>query len=371
MTKDRITGDGLLPVQRPPEPFISCVLPAFNEEENLAALLPLLSEQLAQLSPRYEILVVDDGSQDKTAEVAVALSATCSVRLLQLARNFGKENALTAGIDHAGGDLIILMDADFQHPIELLAQFFSYWQQGFDMVYGIRADRHDESAWKRRFSRWFYAFMARGTSAVKIEPDAGDFRLMDRRVANALRSLPERSRFMKGLYSWVGFKTIGLSYHVESRRAGQSGFNFWRLAELAITGITSFTSLPLRLCSGFGALVSLLSIFYGTYIVLRTLVLGVDLPGWATLVAGVCFLSGIQLLSIGILGEYIARVFVEVKQRPTYVIGRYHEPAKQTGGAQENDSAVVSLRTDRDCRPAGPLAGRRPAGAPGHSSTAG
>lgn len=320
---DKMTGTSLLPVQRKSEPMICCVLPAFNEEDNLAALIPILCSQLAQLSPYYEILVVDDGSQDKTAEVVVRLSAAYPVRLLQLARNFGKECALTAGIDHARGDLVILMDADFQHPVNVLPRFFAYWLQGFDMVYGIRKDRENESAWKRRCSYWFYTFMMRG--ALPIEPNAGDFRLLDHEVVDALRALHERTRFMKGLYSWVGFKTVGISYQVEDRRAGKSGFNFWRFTELAITGITSFTSLPLRFCAGFGAMVSILSIIYGLYIVLKTLAFGVELPGWATLVVGITFLSGIQLLSIGILGEYVARVFIEVKQRPSYVIGRQHE----------------------------------------------
>jgi glycosyltransferase involved in cell wall biosynthesis len=325
LVAEKVSGNRLIPVERKAFPFINCVLPAYNEEESLGALIPLLCAQLMELSPYYEIIVVDDGSGDNTAQVAVNLSAQYPVRLVQLARNFGKESALTAGIDHANGDLIILMDADFQHPIEVLPRFFRRWRQGFDMVYGIRADRDQEYAWKRRCSQWFYAFLTRSASSVTIEPDAGDFRLLDRRVIDALRDLPERNRFMKGLYAWVGFKTIGITYQVENRRSGQSGFNFRRLMELAITGVTSFTSLPLRFCSGFGALVSLISILYGFYIALKTVVFGIDLPGWATLVVAISFLSGAQLLSIGILGEYIARVFMEVKQRPTYVVGRCHD----------------------------------------------
>ncbi len=321
---EKIAGELLLYHARTQAPFISCVLPAYNESGNLGSLIPLLAKQLETLSPTYEIVIVDDGSRDATAAIAVQLAADHPVRLIQLARNFGKESALTAGIDHARGDILILMDADFQHPIETIPLFFSYWQQGYDMVYGIRTDRHDESAIKRNLTNWFYSFLTRASNTVPIEPNAGDFRLLDRSVVEALQKLPERTRFMKGLYSWVGFKSVGIPYHVESRKAGQSGFNFWRLLELAVTGITSFTSLPLRFCSGAGAAVSLLSILYGCYITLRTLIYGVDLPGWATLVAGMSFLSGIQLLAIGILGEYIAKIFIEVKQRPTYVVGRYY-----------------------------------------------
>lgn len=321
----KVFGSKLIQAQRINKPFIGCVLPALNEEANLLAIVPLLCAQLEQLSPFYEIIVVDDGSNDSTAEVVVKLSNNYPVSLLQLARNFGKENALTAGIDHIRGDLVILMDADFQHPIEVLPRFFAFWQQGFDMVYGIREDRQGESTLKRRCSHLFYSFMAHSSSAPLLEPNAGDFRLLDRKVIEVLRMLPERSRFMKGLYGWVGFKTIGIHYRVEDRQSGKSQFNFRSLFELAITGITSFSSLPLRLWTAFGAVVSLTSILYGLFILLRTFAFGVDLPGWATLVVAICFLSGIQLLSIGVLGEYIARIFIEVKQRPSYVVGRRHD----------------------------------------------
>ncbi len=314
-------------VQRMPEPFIGCVIPAYNEADNLVSLIPLLCVQLAQLSPKYEILIVDDGSQDNTAEVAIKLAADYPVRLLQFARNFGKENALTAGLDHTRGDLVILMDADFQHPLDVLPQFFAYWLQGFDMVYGIRKGSGNEGVWRRYFSGLFYALMARSVNKVPLEANAGDFRLLDRKVVEVLNALPERSRYMKGLYAWVGFKTIGIPFQVEHRRAGTSGFNLWRLSELALTGITSFTSLPLRLSSAVGTLIAILSVLFGLYILLKTLIFGVDLPGWATLAVGISFLSGIQLLSIGVLGEYVARIFIEVKQRPSYVVDRVHDYA--------------------------------------------
>lgn len=311
--------------------LIGCVVPAHNEAENLQKLLPVLNEQLAKLSPQYEILIVDDGSRDNTSEVAIELSARFPVRLLQLSRNFGKENALTAGIDHVRGDVVLLIDADLQHPVELIPTFYQHWRDGYDMVYGVRTDRDDEKYWKRRLSGWFYNLLRR-MSDIPIEPNAGDFRLMDRRVVDTLKALPERNRFMKGLYGWVGFKSISVPFHVEHRQKGKSSFNFWRLMELAVTGITSFTSIPLRIWAGIGAIISIFSIIYGVFIAIRTIFFGVDLPGWATLTVGVTFLGGVQLFSIGVLGEYVARIFTEVKHRPPYVIYRQHDfdsPAKR------------------------------------------
>jgi glycosyltransferase involved in cell wall biosynthesis len=305
------------------KPTVTCVVPAFNEGENLTELIPMLDETLRTISSEYSILVVDDGSDDDTSAVVISLAAQYPVRLLQLSRNFGKESAITAGLDHVDTDVVILMDADCQHPVELLPVFMKHWHEGVDMVYGVIQSRDDESAFKRQATKWFYAMLSR-TASIPIIPDAGDFRLFDRQVVDALRALPERTRFMKGLYSWVGFTSIGIPYRPAPRYAGRSQFHMRNLTRLAVTGLTSFSDVPLRVWSGIGALISLISILYGVYIIIRTLVFGIDLPGWATLTVAMTFIGGVQLLSIGILGEYIGRIFTEVKGRPVYLIRRSH-----------------------------------------------
>jgi glycosyltransferase involved in cell wall biosynthesis len=309
------------PITRPAEPLISCVIPAFNEAENLRLLIPSLTQTLLALSPRVEILVVDDGSSDNTAATAFALATDYPVKCLLLSRNFGKENALTAGIDDARGDIVILMDADGQHPLSMIPQFFAQWQQGYEMVYGVRANRDDEGFWKRQFTHWFYKVLRRA-SRVPIEPDAGDFRMLDRKVIESLRTLPERSRFMKGLYAWVGFRSIGLPFDVAERRVGKSTFNFRRLTRLAVLGLVSFTDLPLRMSTLIGLAISMVSILYGSYELISTLIAGNNVPGYATLIVALTFLNGVQLMAIGVVGEYIARIFNEVKGRPNYVIAR-------------------------------------------------
>lgn len=316
------TPVAVLTSPRPADPWITCVVPAFNEAEGIIHFLECLSRQMATMVKRFDIIVIDDGSADNTAEV-VAASGMPRVRLIRLSRNFGKESALSAGIDHAEGDAVILIDADFQHPLDMLPVFFSHWHEGYDMVYGLRDNREDESPLKQKLTAMFYKIMAQSAS-VPIIPNAGDFRLLDRKVVHALRSLPERTRFMKGLYAWVGFRSLGIPFVVEQRRSGSTSFNFRRLSELAITGITSFSDVPLRVWGIIGAAISGISILYAMWEVAKTLIYGVDLPGWATLTVGIMFLGGVQLLSIGILGEYIGRIFTEVKQRPRYVIGCKH-----------------------------------------------
>lgn len=303
------------------EPFISCVVPAYNESANLRILVPQLTETLATLSRRVEIIVVDDGSSDDTAVTAAALSTQYPVKCVFLSRNFGKEAALTAGIHEAGGDVVILMDSDLQHPISMIPVFVEKWREGYEMVYGVRTNRDDESFLKRTLTNGFYQLLRRA-SRIPIQPDAGDFRLLDRKVVDSLKALPERSRFMKGLYAWVGYKSVGVPFQVEERRIGTTTFNFRRLTRLAIMGMVAFTELPLRIAAVTGLLISMISIIYGIYVAIRTLIFGVDLPGWATLVVAITFLNGIQLLAIGVLGEYIARIFNEVKGRPNYIVAR-------------------------------------------------
>jgi glycosyltransferase involved in cell wall biosynthesis len=226
---------------------------------------------------------------------------------------------LTAGLDHCSGDVAILMDADFQHPIDILPQFLAEWAKGYDMVYGVRKNRDNESRIKRNFARLFYWLMAKITKMV-IPSNAGDFRLLDKKVIQAINSFQERIRFMKGLYAWVGFKKMAVPYEVQERKGGKSSWGFFKLTELAITGITSFSDIPLRVWGFIGFLVSLVSLIYAIYFVTSTLIYGTDLPGFPSIIVAVMFLGGIQLLSIGILGEYIARIFTEVKHRPKYII---------------------------------------------------
>jgi glycosyltransferase involved in cell wall biosynthesis len=299
---------------------MSVVVPAFNEADNLPGVLERLTAALRVLTERWEVIVVDDGSRDATPMAIRPWLATPGVRYLRLSRNFGKEAALTAGIDHAAGEVVVLMDADGQHPVALLDTMLAAWRDGADMVCAVRASRADESFGKRLGTRLFYR-VANAGSPVRIPEDAGDFRLMDRRVVEALKALPERNRFMKGLYAWVGFETRLIPYTPAERGSGQSSFSSRRLLRLAFTGITSFSNLPLRVWSAVGALIALLAFAYGSWIVIDYFVNGNAVPGWATLVTGLMFFSGVQLLSIGILGEYVGRIFDEVKQRPVYVLG--------------------------------------------------
>jgi len=302
-------------------PSLSCVVPAYNESQNLPRLIPRLREALASLSDRWEIVVVDDGSRDATVASLGPWLGEGGVVCVALSRNFGKEAALGAGLDHARGEVVITLDADLQHPVELLGEMLAAWRGGADMVYAVRADRSDESAFKRLGTRLFYALLRLGSS-VEIPPNAGDFRLMDRRVVDALCALPERTRFMKGLYAWVGFRTQAIEFSPPPRTAGSSGFGLRALLSLAASGLTAFSNLPLRVASALGSLLAVGAIGYGVYVIFEHYYGADRVPGWATIVVGLMFFSGVQLLFIGILGEYLGRVYEEVKQRPRYVVSR-------------------------------------------------
>jgi glycosyltransferase involved in cell wall biosynthesis len=305
------------------EIFISCIIPVYNEESNITSFLTALRSYLTDLTHRFEIIVVDDGSQDKTFEKIQPFLSDSFIKVIRFSRNFGKESALTAGLEYSSGDVVILMDADFQHPLEVLPLFLHQWCEGYDMVYGVRDNRDNESRSKRNFAKLFYWLMAK-MAKIDIPNNAGDFRLLDRKVVTTLNLLKEHSRFMKGLYAWVGFKKIAVPYNVQERASGKSSWGFVKLTELAITGITSFSNVPLRIWGLIGFIISLISLFYALYIIGVTLLYGTDLPGFPTLAAAVMFFGGIQLLSIGILGEYIARIFSEVKSRPNYIIEFEH-----------------------------------------------
>ena len=310
-----------LSAERLARPAISCVVPAYNEAANLGVLLEALSAALDALTSQWEVIVVDDGSTDATPLAMLPWLSRPGVRYLQLSRNFGKEAALTAGIDHAGGEVVVLIDADLQHPPSMIAAMVEAWRDGADMVCTARASRSDES-WRKRLGTWFFYRLVNSGSATPIPVDAGDFRLMDRRVVDALKMLPERNRFMKGLYAWVGFKTVVLPYMPAPRHAGESSFSMKRLSKLAFTGVTAFTNAPLRLWSMLGAAMASISLGFALWIVVFDFIVGHDVPGWATLVTGIAFSIGVQLLSVGILGEYIGRIFEEVKRRPVYIVGQ-------------------------------------------------
>lgn len=304
-------------------PSITCIVPAFNEVEGITGFINGLCAHLAALTEHYDVIVVDDGSRDGTGFEVIGASGGLPVRLLSLSRNFGKEAAISAGLDASTGEVVVIIDADFQQPFHVIDEFIRQWQQGYDMVYGLRTSRSTDPPVRRFLSRAFYRLLSR-CSSVEIPPDAGDFRLMDRRVVDALKGLPERSRFMKGLYNWVGFRSTAVPFVYGDRKQGTTKFNFARLFDLAMTGLTSFSAFPLRLCVGVGATISACSMLYAVFIIARTLLRGADVPGWATLAVAVSFLGGIQLLSIGILGEYVARIFTEVKGRPNYVVAERH-----------------------------------------------
>lgn len=301
------------------EAHVTVVVPAFNEEAAIAQTVQTMAAWLEAHLPHWDILVVDDGSADRTAEVVRGLSPTLRSAVLRLSRNFGKEAALTAGLVHAQGSVVVCMDADGQHPVDLVGPMLDHWCAGVDMVYAVRMDRHLEAGFKRLGARWFYRALSMG-GQINIPEDAGDFRLMDRCVVNALKALPERSRFMKGLYAWVGFRTLGLPYTPLPRLQGSTTYSKRKLIKLAWMGLTGFSSMPLRVSSAVGLLLSVVALGYGIHVVEEYLFHAHAVPGWPTIVASIMFFSGVQLLFIGILGEYLARVYDEVKGRPIYVV---------------------------------------------------
>jgi glycosyltransferase involved in cell wall biosynthesis len=307
----------ILPV--PDIPDLSFVIPAYNEAGNISKTVERVDEQARKLVRSFEIIIVDDGSADSTFDEAKALTTQYPVRVLRLSRNFGKEQAIMAGLEKTVGAAVVILDADLQEPLCHLETMLGHRAEGFEMVYAVRAQRRDETWRKRMFTRMFYAMLNIG-SETAIPANARDFRLMDRRVVDALCALPERNRFMKGLYGWVGFRTKAIPIDLDQREAGISKFGFRGLFKLGLTGLTSFTAWPLRVWTGIGMSIAACSILYGLWIAIRTLVFGIDVPGWSTLVVAVMMLGGVQLISIGVLGEYLARVFTEVKGRPGFIV---------------------------------------------------
>ena len=312
---------------------ISCVVPCLNECDNLHLLLPALRQELKSLSAHWEIIVVDDGSTDGTQDLMTEWTAHDGMRYLQLSRNFGKEAALSAGLESADGDVVICLDADLQHPTALIGPMLERWRLGADMVYAVREHRDDEPWFKRMGSQWFYRLLS-DTRGVQVPAHAGDFRLMDRRVVEALMALPERTRFMKGLYAWVGFQSVPLPYTPDARANGTTRYNTWRLIRLALTGLTAFTTWPLRMVSLLGCIFALLSFAYGGYLVLDYLVNGNHISGWTTIVTALLFFAGVNLISLGVVGEYVARIFDEVKGRPLFVVRQRRGRARRASSAR-------------------------------------
>ncbi|RKQ96324.1 glycosyltransferase involved in cell wall biosynthesis [Kushneria sinocarnis] len=314
---------------------LSLVVPVMNEEEAIDPFLSAIDDTLNDVAPQLEILFIDDGSTDGTAQALTAAAQRDSrVRWLRLTRNFGKEAAMSAGIDHAVGDAVVPMDVDLQDPPELIHEFVRKWRdEGYDMVYGVRGSRHEDTRSKRTSAGLFYSFFNR-LSTTTIPSNAGDYRLIDRRIVEALRQLPERSRFMKGLFSWPGYRSVGVYYDRPARQVGSSKFNFWKLWNFALDGLVSFSTWPLRVWSYIGGVVALLSFVYILILITRVLIFGSEVPGYASLMTAILFFGGMQLISIGVLGEYISRLFIEAKQRPLYLIehdsGAARKPIAQT-----------------------------------------
>lgn len=309
---------------------LSVIVPAYNEESVLPELHRRLTAVLDTLPALCEIVYVNDGSTDRTLTVIQALKAQDQrVTLLDLSRNFGKEIAMTAGLDHAGGDAVIVIDADLQDPPELIPELIRVWQEGYDVVYAKRTVREGETWLKKATAQAFYRLI-RQVSRVGIPENTGDFRLLSRRAVAALKQLREQHRFMKGLFAWIGFPQKAVLYQREPRFAGQTKWNYWRLWNFALDGITSFTIAPLKAASYFGFILALCAFIYGSWIILKTLLFGDTVPGYPSLMTVVLFLGGVQLLFIGVLGEYLGRMFDESKRRPLYLLNAY-EPAAHTG----------------------------------------
>ena len=305
-------------------PTLSLVVPVFNEAANLPRFFERATAALDALALPWEIVCVDDGSRDASLiTLLTARERDARIVVVELSRNFGKEIALTAGLDHARGAAVIPIDADLQHPPELIGALVAQWRAGFDMVVAVRRNLRQEGFTRRVASNLFDRVFRR-VSKLELPPGAGDFRLLSAPVVAALRQLPERSRFMKGLYAWVGFRHATVPYDVEPRADGRSGHSLAKLWRLAVDGITAFSAVPLKFWSGLGLVIAVIAMGYGAYLVVRTLVHGIALPGYASTITLILFLGGLQLLSLGVLGEYIARIFEEVKARPMYVVRARH-----------------------------------------------
>lgn len=305
---------------------LTVVVPAYNESEGLREFHTRLAAVFDGMDLETEVLYVDDGSRDDTWAVMNALrEGDARVSTLKLSRNFGKELALTAGLDHADADAVVVIDADLQDPPELIPTFVAHWREGYDVIYGTRASRAGETGFKKLTSSVFYRVMER-LSQTPIPRDTGDFRLLSRRALDALKQVRERQRFMKGLFTWVGYKQLAVVYDRDPRHAGETKWNYWRLWNFAIDGITSFSGAPLKLATYIGLVTALLAFVFGLWVMAKALLFGDPVRGYPSLMVIVLFLGGVQLVALGVIGEYLGRLYVESKQRPLYLIDEYHPP---------------------------------------------
>ncbi|MFB2969687.1 glycosyltransferase family 2 protein [Aerosakkonema sp. BLCC-F183] len=317
---------------------ISVVVPLYNEEPNIDYLFERLHKVLDGMNTSYEIVCVNDGSKDNTLKCLIEHHLLDpAIKVVNLSRNFGKEVALTAGIDYSTGSAVVPIDADLQDPPELIEELVAKWREGYDVVYATRRSRQGESWLKRLTAKAFYWSIGR-MSRVPIPSNTGDFRLLDRRVVEAIKQMPERTRFMKGLFAWVGFKQTSVMFDRPQRYKGTTKWNYWRLWNFAIDGITSFSLVPLKVWGYIGFCISLISFIYASFLIIRTLIFGIDWPGYASLMVAVLFLGGIQLLTLGIMGEYLGRIYEEVKGRPLYFV-------RECYGFDQ--SSVLPVVTDR------------------------
>jgi polyisoprenyl-phosphate glycosyltransferase len=322
---------------------LSLIVPMHNEQEALPVFFPRVVGAIENLGVAFEIVCVDDGSRDATLPMLVAEARKDPrLKVVTLARNFGKESALTAGIDVAEGDMIVPIDADLQDPPELIAEFLDRWEQGYDVVYGVRGDRQSDGFLKRRTASLFYDLF-NWVSPMAIPHNTGDFRLMDRSVVETLKQLPERNRFMKGLFAWVGYRQIGVTYVRPKRSAGSTSWRYDRLFHFAVDGITSFSTLPLRVWTVVGLGTAGGALLWAGAIIARTLILGRDVPGYASLMVVLLFGLAMQMIAFGVLGEYVGRLYQEAKGRPIYVIRRLYAAA----APQEAPSSLPVAHSER------------------------
>lgn len=302
--------------------MISIVCPCYNEADVIEVFVSRLLDVLGSDAGDCELVCVNDGSTDATLPKLISLKeGPMALRIIDLSRRFGKEAAIAAGLDYASGDAVIVIDADLQDPPELIPELIDAWQNGSKVVLARRGDRSADTFLKRNLARAFYR-LHNLISKPEIPVDVGDFRLMDREVVDVVCKLPERQRFMKGLFTWVGFEPTIIDYVREERASGRTKFSWWRLWNLGVEGITSFSTAPLRIWTYLGLIISGTAFIYGGYIVIRTLAFGVDVPGYASLLTAILFLGGVQLISLGVIGEYVGRIYMESKGRPIYIVQR-------------------------------------------------